>query len=311
MKDSKMLIKAQRTLNTLSRKAKKNSPELLVATGVAGLIVSGVIACRQTLKAKEVIDKYKEDTDAVIEYAESDEGKEDGYDIQTAETAVKQLKVKTALKLVGLYAPPVLMAGTSAAAILYGHNVLNKRYAVLTTAYKALEGSFKEYRDRVVERFGSDVDKELLYNIKKEKIEKEVEDENGKKKKVKEEGYVINGETISSPYAKFFDESSREWVKNPELNLLKLRSVQERFDNFLKTRGHVFLNEIYDALDIPRTAIGAVCGWIYDPSDPDTDDHIDFNIYNVHDPANRRFVNGLEPVILLDFNCQGNIVDKI
>lgn len=302
------LEKLQREINKMTAKASKNSPEIMVVAGVAGLVVAGVIACKQTLKAKEIIDESKDDIYDFLRDVDTN----DNDAMELANKAVRTIKVKTALKVVGCYAPAVALAGGSAASILCGHNKLNKRYANLSMAYTALETSFKGYRDRVIERFGGDVDKELLYNIKKEKIEREeVDPETGKKKKVKEEGYVIDGNTINSPYAKFFDSASSEWVKNPELNLLKLRSTQEYFNNVLRVKGHVFLNEIYDALDIPRTSIGQVCGWIYDPENDETDNFIDFDIYNVHDPAKRRFVNGLEPVILLDFNCQGNIVDQI
>ena len=55
-------------------------------------------------------------------------------------------------------------------------------------------------------------------------------------------------------------------------------------------------------LGITRTAAGMVVGWIYDEKHPVGDNFVDFGIYDINNEANRRFVNGLERTILLDFN---------
>ena len=52
-------------------------------------------------------------------------------------------------------------------------------------------------------------------------------------------------------------------------------------------------------------------GWIYDEKNPVGDNYIDFGIYDVNKPQNRDFVNGIERVILLDFNVDGNILNLI
>lgn len=290
-------------------KTKKMSPELLVIGGIAGFVVATVTACKATLQLQELVDKANEDIENVKAYVQSPDAEKEGYDEETAKKAIRMLKVKTGLAAAKLYLPTVTISVISATAILKSHNIMTRRNAILGAAYTALESSFKDYRGNVVERFGEGVDKELLYNIKKQKVEEEIITEDGKKKKVKKDVEVV-GDKINSPYAKFFDESSREWTKSPEYNLQFLISQQNYFNNLLKANGHVFLNEVYDILDIPRTSIGAVCGWIYDPSNPDTDDVIDFGIHE-YSRENRRFVNGLEPVILLDFNCEGNIVNRI
>lgn len=86
--------------------------------------------------------------------------------------------------------------------------------------------------------------------------------------------------------------------------------AEELFNNKLRTDGFVFINDIYDYLDIPRTQQGQTDGWVYDAEHPDAYP-ISFDIMNINKEANRRFVNGYEPVILLDFkNCR-YILDKI
>jgi hypothetical protein len=108
-----------------------------------------------------------------------------------------------------------------------------------------------------------------------------------------------------SPYARWFDEASRQWKKDPELNRLFVQCQQNYMNQLLQTRGHVFLNEVYDALDIERSKQGQSVGWVLGGNG---DNHIDFGVYEAHSAA---FVNGREKSILLDFNVDGVILDMI
>ena len=87
---------------------------------------------------------------------------------------------QTALKVAKVYAPAVILGGLSITAILTSKNILRKRNIALAAAYTAVDKSFKEYRGRVVERFGKELDKELRYNIKAKDVEETVTDEKGK-----------------------------------------------------------------------------------------------------------------------------------
>ena len=96
-----------------------------------------------------------------------------------------------------------------------------------------------------------------------------------------------------------------------------LRRQQDYANEVLKSRGHLFLNEVYDMLGIPRTKAGQVVGWIYNEDNPNGDNYVDFGIYdlsNLSDSQKERkmaFVNGQEYSILLDFNVDGPIYDLI
>lgn len=309
MSKKDILVKVQRTANKVGTKLQKHSPEILVISGVVGMVAAAVMACKETTQLQELVDKAREDINNVTDYLESPEAKDEGYDEEKAKKAITALKFRAVGSVAKLYAPSVALGVCSITAILASNNILHKRNVALTAAYTALETSFKDYRDKVVERFGEQVDKELKYGLTKEIVKEKVIDENGKEKTVKKEIDVVD-DKLNSPYAKFFDQTSSYWEKNPEYNMMFLNTQQSYFNDLLKVRGHVFLNEIYDALDIPRTSIGAVCGWVYDESNPDVDNFIDFGIFE-NKEVNRRFVNGYESVILLDFNCEGNIVDKI
>lgn len=180
----------------------------------------------------------------------------------------------------------------------------------LATAYAAVDKSFKEYRSRVVERFGEELDRELKYNIRKEQVEETIVDENGEEKTVTKEVEVVDPSTINaySPYAKFYEDGCLGWTKDPELNLMFLRRQQDAANDRLKDRGYLFLNDVYDMLGIYRTKIGQTVGWIYDKNN---EYKVDFGIYDLHKPENRAFVNGYEKTILLDFNVDGDILDMM
>ena len=167
---------------------------------------------------------------------------------------------------------------------------------------------FKEYRGRVVERFGEELDKELKYNIKAKKVEETVVDKNGKEKTV-EKTVNVADPNLYSEYARFFDDGCNGWTKDSEYNLFFLKQQQAWANDILKERGHLFLNEVYDMLGIPRTKAGQVVGWIYDEKNPVGDNFVDFGIYDYNRPKCRDFVNGYERTILLDFNVDGNIWD--
>ena len=212
--------------------------------------------------------------------------------------------------MVKLYAPAVAVEAVSIGCIVGSHKILTKRNVGLAGAYAAVQKEFKDYRDRVVERFGEDLDRELKHNITRKEYKEKETDENGKNKTVKKSVDVAGDGTGYSGYAKFFDEASREFTGDPEHDKWFLMRAEELFNNKLRTDGFVFINDIYDYLDIPRTQQGQTDGWVYDAEHPDAYP-ISFDIMNINKEANRRFVNGYEPVILLDFkNCR-YILDQI
>ena len=217
---------------------------------------------------------------------------------------------QTAVKYVKLYAPSVALGVVSLTCILASNGILRKRNIALAAAYTAVDKGFKEYRGRVVERFGTELDKELRYNIKAKEFEEPVVDEKGKEK-IKKETVSVADPNLYSDYARFFDDGCLGWSKDAEYNLTFLKQQQNYANDLLKKKGHLFLNEVYDMLGIPRTRAGQVVGWIYDEKHPIGDNFVDFGIYDMNREKVRDFVNGYERVILLDFNVDGNILDLI
>ena len=262
MKKNEIMKSVGLTFNKIGFQIQKKSPELLVAAGIAGVVVSAVMACKATIKASEVAEETKETIDEIHE-AEANGITKAGKDY-SAEDTKKDLTtayIQTGVKYVKLYAPAVILGAASITCIVASHRVLKKRNIALAAAYTTLDKSFKDYRGRVMERFGEQVEKEIRYNIKAKEIKKTVVDENGKKEKVKEVVDVpaVEGWDPSqySPYARRFDEAHPQWTKNPEMNLYYLKARQAQATDMLKARGHLFLNEVYDMLSFPRTKAGA------------------------------------------------------
>lgn len=285
------------------------SPEILVVAGVIGTVVSAVMAYKATTKVNDILEQHKEDVEKIHTVAK-DEKYADEYTESDMKKDLTIVYAQTALKFAKLYGPAVLLGGLSITGILTSNNILRKRNIAIATAYAALDKSFKGYRERLTERYGETVDRELKYGIKAQKIEETVVDENGKTKKTKTIVPVVENEK-NSVYARFFDETNPNWEKNPDYNLMFLRAQENYANQRLRADGYLFLNDVYESLGIPKCSIGQVVGWIYDPEDQNADCHVSFGIYDLYRAVNRDFVNGFEPAILLDFNVDGVMWDKI
>lgn len=308
MKKTELMTTVSSSFNKIGFRLKKHSPEILVVTGVVGTVVSAVMACKSTTKMSEILKKTREDIDSIHDCA-SNESLAEEYTPDDVKKDLTIVYVQTGIKVAKLYAPAVALGVLSLGGILASNNMLRKRNVALAAAYATVDKGFKEYRNRVVERFGEDVERELRHNIKAKKIDKIVVDENGKEKKVKETIQVAGDPNEYSDYARFFDDGCKGWEKDSEYNLMFLRAQQQYANDLLKSNGRLFLNEVYDMLGIPRTKAGQVVGWVYDAETPIGDNYVDFGIYDIHRETVRDFVNGYERTILLDFNVDGNIWD--
>lgn len=303
-----IINKATRLLSSTQYQFKKHSPEILMVAGIAGTIVGTVLACKATTKVSEIIEEKNKNVEDVHTCLE-DNTKE-----YTEEDSKKDLTIiyaQTGVKLFKLYAPAIGVMTLSFASIIAGHKVLKKRNIAIAAAYAAIDKGFKQYRKNVIEEFGEGVDQQMRFGLKSKEIKKK--DKDGKT--VKETEYYIDPEGNPldniSEYARFFDASSENFAKDPEYNMMFLRRQQDYANEMLKARGHLFLNEVYDLLDIPRSKAGQVVGWVYDKNgNTKGDNYVDFGLYR-NDQGTRRFVNGLDYNILLDFNVDGVIYDLI
>ena len=315
MKKNEIMKSVSGTVHKVGFQLQRKSPELLVGLGIIGAITSAVLACKATTKAGKIIE---EANDAISTIHQANENgvtnAGETYSEQDCKKDLAVAYVQTGVKFAKLYAPAVLLGAASVTSILASHNIMKKRNVALAAAYAAVDKSFKDYRGRVLERFGEQVEKELRYNIKAQEIEETVTDGKGKEKQVKKTADVAEAgwdPSKYSPYAKIFDESHPDWRKDAEQNLYYLKALQAQATDKLRSQGNLFLNEVYDMLGFKRTQAGAAVGWIYDPRHPIGDDFVDFGMYEVRREKAVDFVNGYERSFILDFNVVGDITSLL
>ena len=311
MKNFEIMNTVTRNLNRVGFQLKKHSPEILIVTGIVGIVTSAVMACKATTKINDILEDTKSQVDKVHMVLEDESISKETYSEEDSKKDLAIIYAKTGLNFVKLYGPSILLGAVSIASIVTSNNILRKRNIALAAAYTVVDTGFKEYRGRVIERFGEELDKELKYNIKAENVKETFIDEDGSEKTVDKTVEMTDPHACYSNYARFYDDGCKGWTKDPELNLVFLKQMQQYANDRLRARGHLFLNEVYDMLGIPHSSAGQIVGWIYDEDNPNGDNYVDFGIYDTYKEKSRDFVNGYERVILLDFNVDGIIYNLI
>nr|DAE42891.1 MAG TPA: hypothetical protein [Caudoviricetes sp.] len=309
MKKTELATKAGQILVKTKLGIKKHSPEILVATGIGTGIIAAIIACKQTIKANDIIAVARENLQHIenakelaanneVEYTEEDEQAD-------RETIGKQITIG----MVKTYALPVGLGILSITCILAGHHILKKRNVALAAAYSALSTDFMNYRKRVVDKYGKDVDFMLKNGLEKQIVANQVVDpETGEVKETKEEVLTYDGDKLSQ-YARIFDEvGSTQWTPSADHNRAFLLMEQNYFNERIRTRGYIFLNEVYERLGFRPTKAGSIVGWVYQNADYEG---IDFGIFTAHTQKAAEFLEGTEPSIILDFNVQGDILSLV
>ena len=274
-----------------------HGPTIMTIAGVTGVVGAGVMACRATIKIQDV----RLDTVANVEAI-----KESGYtDVEQQKADIRKEYFRAGREYLKAYGPSIIIGALSIGSILYGHRVLCGRNLALAGAYKALTMDYDGFRDRVRQRLGDDMARSITHDTVTETIH--VFDKDGERDEIIEYVPENMGHNPTSDRSVFFDEISIYWSENPEENKEFLLKLQEQAQKKFDKDGYLLLNWVYKKLDVPETYAGANCGWVKGYGD----DVIDFGIYDIYSAASRRFVNGLEPVILLNFNDTGYILDKI
>lgn len=292
-----MLINVLNRMGNVGLKAQKYLPEIAMGVGTAFTIFGTVRCCKDTLKLESIVDNAKEELDDIHTSRETEV-----IDDQQAKVETTKVYLKTVGRIGRNYANGAGMVIFGLSSMLYGFGVLNGRYVGTVVYAKGLEKAYNKLEQGVLNKYGKDIRDELIHGVTRDDVEyEEIDDEgNSKTRKVKKT-HVIPEDY--SGYAILFDSSNPNWEKNAAYNLMWLRGIENYMNDLLKTRGHVLLNDVYDALGYPRTPDGAIRGWIYD-RDSDSE-YISFGIDwedGEKKPAVRNFLNGLEPNVILEFN---------
>lgn len=309
MKKTELATKAGQILVKTKLGIKKHSPEILVAAGIGTGIVATIVACKQTIKANDIVAEARKSLQNIEDVKELAANNEVEYTEENEQEDRKTIGMQVAVGMVKTYALPVGLGVLSITCILAGHHILKKRNVALAAAYSALSTDFMNYRKRVVDKYGKDVDFMLKNGLEKQIIANRVVDpETGKVKETKEEVLTYEGDKLSQ-YARVFDEvGSTQWTPSADHNRAFLLMEQNYFNERIRTRGYIFLNEVYERLGFRPTKAGSVVGWVYQNADYEG---IDFGIFTAHTQKAAEFLEGTEPSIILDFNVQGDILSLV
>ena len=306
MKKNELVTKISGSVHKIGFELKKHSPEIFIAVGVVGTVASAVMACKATTKLNDILEESKEQIDAIHEAPQKEELK-DKYDEDMMRKDLALVYFQTGVKVAKLYAPAVILGTLSITSIVASNNILRKRNVALAAAYATVDKGFKEYRERVVERYGEQVDYELTHNIKTKEITETVVDEKGKEKQVKKTVEVADP-NVTNDYIKYFTRSNPYWDDTPDYVELFLRSQQNYANDRLKVDKVLTLNDVYDSLGFQKTKAGMVVGWVFDENNEDGDNFIEFNVHKVYIPNE---YGEEELAYAIDFNVDGNIYNKM
>lgn len=300
------LTSISRTFYAIGAKVKKAAPTIAVITGTACGIGATVMAVKETLTVGEIMTEYKETVKTIDDVEERINNGEEIYfnnkktnktELETVEYLNrdrKVLKVQTAVKLAKHYKFTIALSALSVALILSGYGEMKKRFIGAVAAYEGLYRTYLETK------------KEAEKNSKKT----EMPDINDKINEDEDTKPEVKGRVDDSDFCRIFDKSSSMYRENREINLGYLKSVEKYCTNLLHIRGHLFLNEVYDALGMSHTETGALCGWLYNSSDGD--DFVSFNINEAIDEV--KYADDIypdDPEVFMYFNCVGPIYNRI
>lgn len=302
--------KTTRAVNRAILKVKKYSPEILLVSGCAGVVVSGVMACKASTKASAIMEETKKQMEEIKTVSETTDKELYSEEDLRKDTAI--VYTKMVMNYIKLYGPAVAVGVLSLASIITAHGIIKKRNVALAAAYATVDGAFKDYRNRVIDRFGDEVDKQLKYNIKTTEVEEKTTNSKGKEKVTKKKIEVCDLDPSNySEYARIFDNTCVAYTGDPEHDMAFLRLQQNYANDKLRIKGYLFLSDVYDMLGFPRTKASQCVGWVYDEKNPSGDNFVDFGLLDTSKVNARKFVNGYENCVIVDFNVDGNILDLI
>jgi|SRR6478609_4214363 len=292
--------KLTRFSNRSVLKLSKNSPTILVVAGVVGFGATAILAAKASRKAEVVVNEHKAQRVQIGDVPAKDEVSKDERKAKQVE--VFELYYNTGWELTKVYGPALCVGALSAASILWGHKVLKGRHVATLAAYSGLSEQFAAYRGRVAKTLGDKAERDIFDGAYGEYVE----DPDRKGEYKMQPNWSENDETSLNYARPWFDEVNANWSRDPEINMFFLKAVQTHMNDLLQLRGHLFLNEVLDALHMPRCSEGQVMGWVY--NNPEGDSFVDFGFMTSDDPNTIAFRNGMEARVRLNFNVDNKPV---
>ena len=303
-------------------KCKQNAPTIMMVSGIVGFIGTVALAIRATIKSTDVIEVHNAQLfECNNNLSDVEEKKEKGEILPSlAEEAISDLKsdkrkiyLNTTKELVKNYAPVAATGAASICLLLGSHKILNGRYVGVVAAYTGLDHAFRNYRDRVVERYGKNADEDLRNGTHTEFVKTVTKNSEGEEKTVKLAKEVITESEArknESIYVKYLTRKNFDsWDDDPSYVSARINQVMYILNDRLVTRHAVLLNEAYELLGFTPTKAGMTVGWIYIPEGKNSrgDNFVQISAHPI-----TMFMEDsgeYETAYVLDFNVDGCIDD--
>ena len=107
-------------------------------------------------------------------------------------------------------------------------------------------------------------------------------------------------EKTLSKYAEVFDDRCSNWTKDRDTDLMFVKYQECYCNDLLKSRGWLFLRDVYETLGIRVTKESCLVGWIFEENNQHGDNFVKFTIIDTD-----------RPNIILDFNVDGYIINRL
>ena len=218
----------------------KHAPTILVGGGTAMLVAATGVAVKKSFTYMD------EDLVPYIAEAAKIEADEE-HDEETKKADLTAAQKKFLVRTAKRYAPALGLMVAGVACIAAGHTMQLKRLAGLGAALALAEADKKDFLDEVPEP--------------------RTETVNGKTEVVRtaQAGHLLPSEDFRN---RVFGPENKNWDPSPIVSRNFLDATERHMNDHLRWQGHLFLNEVYAALGMPKTRLGAVMGWSR-KADPD------------------------------------------
>ena len=214
-------------IGKLVKASKEHSADILIGTGIAGMIASTVLAVKATPKAMENIEEKK------------------------AEKGVTKLTTKETIQAGWKPYIPAFVSGiVGAGCIIAGTGQNKKQQAALAAVYSMSENTLRRYKDEVKKQFGEEKAKEIDKKVVKAKMkERPVIIDTDESMFVQQTGH---GQTLcyDSLSGRYFRSSTN--AIDRAVNIINKSLMQEHY---------ITVNEFYNELGISTIGAGSLIGW--------------------------------------------------
>lgn len=211
-------MKVERIISQTFKTIKRESPMILGAIGAAGVVLTSVMVAKETLK---------------VEVRLLDKEDEKGEPLTTTEKVVAALPV---------YAPAIAIGAGTITCIVASTILNNRQKMAISSAYILLDQSYKNYKDKVIQMFGEEADRDVEREVSKSQIDK-----------------LEKNEKPSSDEVLIFYEKHRNELF--ERTMLEVKDAEYQLNKKFVTTGQVSLNDLYELLGLDRTEEGDILGW--------------------------------------------------